>query len=39
MKNSMHSKINNLLHKFRQKGKISNTSIAGNKSTWALVND
>lgn len=30
MKNSMHSKINNLLHKFRQKGKISNISIDVN---------
>ena len=38
MKNSMLFKINNLLHEFRKEGKISNTTIAGNKSTWALVN-
>ena len=31
-------KINNLLRKLRKEGKISNTTIAGNKSTWALVN-
>ena len=31
-------KINNLLRKLRTKGKIRNTTIAGNKSTWALVN-
>ena len=30
-------KINNLLRKLRKEGKISNTTIAGNKSTWALV--
>ena len=35
-------KINNFLRKLRKlrkEGKISNTTIAGNKSTWALVND
>ena len=32
-------KINNLLRKLRTKGKIGNTTVAGNKSTWALVND
>ena len=31
-------KINNILRKLRKEGKISNTTIAGNKSTWALVN-
>ena len=31
--------LRNLLRKLRKKGKISNTTIAGNKSTWALVND
>ena len=31
-------KKNNLLRKLRKEGKISNTTIAGNKSTWALVN-
>lgn len=30
-------KINNILCKLRKEGKISNTTIAGNKSTWALV--
>lgn len=30
-------KINNILRKLRKEGKISNTTIAGNKSTWALV--
>ena len=30
--------LRNLLRKLRKKGKISNTTIAGNKSTWALVN-
>ena len=30
-------KINNLLRKLRTEGKIGNTTIAGNKSTWALV--
>lgn len=32
-------KINNLLRKFRVKGLIRNTTVEGNKSTWALVND
>ena len=32
-------KINNFLRKLRKEGKISNTTIVGNKSTWALVND
>ena len=32
-------KINNLLRKLRTEGKISNTTVAGNKSTWALVKD
>lgn len=32
-------KINNLLRKLREKGLVTNTTIAGNKSTWALVND
>ena len=31
-------KINNILRKLRKEGKISNITIAGNKSTWALVN-
>lgn len=31
-------KINNLLRKFRVKGLIRNTTVEGNKSTWALVN-
>ena len=31
--------LRNLLRKLRKEGKISNTTIAGNKSTWALVND
>ncbi len=30
--------LSNLLRKLRKEGKISNTTIAGNKSTWALVN-
>ncbi|WP_295424338.1 hypothetical protein [uncultured Prevotella sp.] len=30
--------LRNLLRKLRKEGKISNTTIAGNKSTWALVN-
>ena len=30
--------LSNLLRKLRKEGKISNTNIAGNKSTWALVN-
>ncbi len=32
-------KIDNLLRKLREKGKIRNTTIGGNKSTWALVNE
>ena len=32
-------KINNFLRKLRKEGKISNTTVAGNKSTWTLVND
>lgn len=31
-------KINNFLRKLRKKGLVTNTTIAGNKSTWALVN-
>lgn len=30
--------LRNLLRKLRKEGKISNTTIAGNKSTCALVN-
>ena len=30
--------LSNLLRKLRKEGKISNTTIADNKSTWALVN-
>ncbi len=30
--------LSNLLRKLRKEGKISNTTIAGNKSTWVLVN-
>ena len=30
--------LRNLLRKLRKEGKISNTTIVGNKSTWALVN-
>ncbi len=33
------NKINNLLRKLRSESKICNTIVAGNKSTWALVND
>ena len=32
-------KINNFLRKLRKKGLVANTTIAGNKSTWALVNN
>lgn len=32
-----HSKAWQRLRKLRKDGKISNTTIAGNKSTWALV--
>ncbi|MGM9695234.1 MAG: ATP-binding protein, partial [Alloprevotella sp.] len=32
------NKINNLLRKLRVKGLIINKTVAGNKSTWALVN-
>ena len=30
--------LRNLLRKLRKEGKISNTTIVGNKSIWALVN-
>ena len=32
-------KINNLLRKFRKEERLATPPIAGNKSTWALVND
>lgn len=32
-------KINNILRKLRLEGLICNTTLAGNKSTWALVNN
>lgn len=32
-------KINNLLRKFRKEERLATLPIAGNKSTWVLVND
>lgn len=32
-------KINNLLRKFRKEERLATPPIAGNKSTWVLVND
>lgn len=32
-------KINNLLRKFRTEERLATPPIAGNKSTWVLVND